>query len=1419
MASFPLQNLNSHNKKATLLETSIISFNKTAMESLHTKNYTAAKSLLHRSLEMLKYPESSDSILKLKSVTYNNLGILYKHIKDYEKSLHYLTLALEVSDNLQNDDQNKAGTHLNICAIRSEINQHEKALQHALIAVKILLKGGHEYSKNLIVAFHSAGIEYQIVGLPLKAVQCFERGYNLALDTLGRGNQLTQSLENAMKDFHGYKARARQRSTDYFITDLLGTESQKFKFDPTPWKSPNKSLSPLKNSIKRPYKLPVTQKNRPLDYSFLDSPEKIGIRKLAKEQLTFKNRDVIGKHNSLGLKNTERKVVSDMKMQEKNQENDSEKIFDKFKEDLRKSEMMIRSNKDESENDVDFYYAENDMWEDINEHELQSENSKNDKKRKEKDKDKDKDKEKSSREFRMETIEEKSRGKHKRKTERKKEDRSVTELKVTKKYKGKRMSNSSISEEESSLDSYGSCKSRDKRKKVYEEKHVNNYDLYVSSGYERRKHRKNDDRDEKRRNSLKKIRNEEENHEEYGQRYRKKDRKRNGSKKRIKFSESSENSENTEKSYRRRRKKSKSSVKSSRENSKKSEESEEKSYKKHKKDRNHKEKHHKKHSKNYEELYNHKSKQSLKSITENNSRSKHTIYSSPSKQSQVPVSNPKNNKQPISDYSNIAKIIENSTIINHSNSPISSQSKNQLISLPSASLLPAKNASLEISQSSHTKKSTPDFQPNKKLEKSYDFSINQKHNKKDIKNHSEKKSFSPGFLSKQEIFKTSDTNSEQIVLKKHNEISTQTISESSSRSINDEIISMVAVREKNSQAMLKNSQKILKNSEIMLKDSENLLKGFESYKSVYRSEQGDDTENENKLYDDEENDEENGEDKDEENDEDKDEDKDEKKNNEAQDMKDNTETSDIDHSRNTDEAGSGYQSDIEDVEKNSVNTSEKSYSKTLKYNDRDKKNQDNFDWESSSGNIESDKKMSRKNVEKSNSRRKFPWSNSYKNNLKSNISSSNFIKKRTRHLENSSDISSQTGRSDLGNHSIKNSSTTKSVREKTEESNQSCEVIEKNSQSSLSYQSKDQNSLLSLGSQASKPSKKSSTSKNLSKKNIPHEKSGLPSTHSNHSSKNSSKSSYKTPSSSPSSSSSIQKPAKNNFSPTPSNKSNKNPSNPPSSSQSRRLTPSDSHSHTSKANPHATNTSFISNSSSKSSSLNHQLDLNPKKLVFVTETLQKIDKKIEAYTDYKHVLYKSEDENSISSKPTTGSIYIISAIRIQKWVRMWLTKKKFLRIKKSLIIIQKAWRDFRYKRYLEKVRFVKSDFTQQFHPEMLVEKKEKKDLAMQTEEKVRPDVFIVTSELVKIKPYRKYKQFFRSIVMIQSCVRGFLIRAKNKKARTAATKIQSLIRMHTIRNIYLLVLQAIITIQQHYRKHLSSKKAKAIINSNLIQYL
>lgn len=75
--------------------------------------------------------------LQFKSTTYNNLACYYRRTGKIRTALTYLIQALELELKIE-QPKTLADTHLNLCAVLSQLDRHEDALQHVMLSIILL---------------------------------------------------------------------------------------------------------------------------------------------------------------------------------------------------------------------------------------------------------------------------------------------------------------------------------------------------------------------------------------------------------------------------------------------------------------------------------------------------------------------------------------------------------------------------------------------------------------------------------------------------------------------------------------------------------------------------------------------------------------------------------------------------------------------------------------------------------------------------------------------------------------------------------------------------------------------------------------------------------------------------------------------------------------------------------------------------------------------------------------------------------------------------------------------------------------------------------------------------------------------------------------------------------------------------------
>lgn len=184
---------------AQTAEALILTCNRQAMDLLRAQEQQQALALLLRAEAQVQTLPPSQTQAKLRSITLNNLGCFYKRAAQPLQALEYLQAALDLA--ADSDRTNLAGTHLNICAIKSQLGNHHQALQHALEALRLLNACLQAPSPNqvttLVIAHHNAGVELEYLRQGEQAAEAYRQGLDLANHHLGIAHPLAASLQRS----------------------------------------------------------------------------------------------------------------------------------------------------------------------------------------------------------------------------------------------------------------------------------------------------------------------------------------------------------------------------------------------------------------------------------------------------------------------------------------------------------------------------------------------------------------------------------------------------------------------------------------------------------------------------------------------------------------------------------------------------------------------------------------------------------------------------------------------------------------------------------------------------------------------------------------------------------------------------------------------------------------------------------------------------------------------------------------------------------------------------------------------------------------------------------------------------------------------------------------------------------------------
>lgn len=200
--------------------------------------YYLKKEDINSALDLLKKSEELCENNELgQAMTFNNMACYYRRIGKMKTALNFLQRALTIENRLQRPEI-QADTHLNICAVLSQLNKHELALNHAMSAVILLqemmlkkkldpqgyqeddledvplpppkesdnngLPSMKDQNKDkiavLAIAYHNMGVEQEFLKSFPAAILSYKKAVNFAEKNLGPEDGITQNLRNVYEN-------------------------------------------------------------------------------------------------------------------------------------------------------------------------------------------------------------------------------------------------------------------------------------------------------------------------------------------------------------------------------------------------------------------------------------------------------------------------------------------------------------------------------------------------------------------------------------------------------------------------------------------------------------------------------------------------------------------------------------------------------------------------------------------------------------------------------------------------------------------------------------------------------------------------------------------------------------------------------------------------------------------------------------------------------------------------------------------------------------------------------------------------------------------------------------------------------------------------------------------------------------------
>lgn len=145
-----------------------------------------------------------------RAATFNNLACYYRRQGKLHAALQYLQKALKIESGLSSV-QNPADTHINACAVLSQLGRHQTALEHAqnaliLLQEELLSPPGvvgaappqADRIAVLAIAYHNIGVEQEFLKRYEQSVLSYKKGVEVAERYLGAKHAICITLNNSL---------------------------------------------------------------------------------------------------------------------------------------------------------------------------------------------------------------------------------------------------------------------------------------------------------------------------------------------------------------------------------------------------------------------------------------------------------------------------------------------------------------------------------------------------------------------------------------------------------------------------------------------------------------------------------------------------------------------------------------------------------------------------------------------------------------------------------------------------------------------------------------------------------------------------------------------------------------------------------------------------------------------------------------------------------------------------------------------------------------------------------------------------------------------------------------------------------------------------------------------------------------------
>ncbi|KAL3668529.1 hypothetical protein V7S43_006613 [Phytophthora oleae] len=203
----------------------VLSYNSVAMQYLSQGQFDQCLAML-RKAEAITGPGNFKRCQALQILTFNNIGCCYRKLGKLKSALKYLKEAAQIGSGSAHV-KNLSITHLNLCAIQSQLGRHDLALEHAQAAIfhtqeeLVSLEDGagerdedldsrdqdaldpktrEEKMISLAVAYHNLAVELEFNGRGEASLQWYKKALQLVWKYRETNEALCESFKKIFLD-------------------------------------------------------------------------------------------------------------------------------------------------------------------------------------------------------------------------------------------------------------------------------------------------------------------------------------------------------------------------------------------------------------------------------------------------------------------------------------------------------------------------------------------------------------------------------------------------------------------------------------------------------------------------------------------------------------------------------------------------------------------------------------------------------------------------------------------------------------------------------------------------------------------------------------------------------------------------------------------------------------------------------------------------------------------------------------------------------------------------------------------------------------------------------------------------------------------------------------------------------------------